>query len=138
MATGWNVQRIVEWVDDLPYYLADYSEDGEKLEPLWEFDIVKSILTLYESQINAYLALEEKPPAAMASAVMSVLDSLEEMPFCIYDVLHARMLLNVEQDCILKEGTTYRIGVPVDRLTNQMHDITEQIRKNKENERYGV
>lgn len=137
MATGWSVRRIIEWVDDLPDYLADYSKDGEQLEPLWEFDIVKSVLTLYESQINAYLALEEKPPTAMASAVMSVLDSLEEMPFCIYDVLHARMLLNVEQDCILKEGATYRVGVPVDRLTRKMHDITEQIRKNKENERYG-
>ena len=137
METGWDVRRVVGWVDDLPDYLTDYADEGEQLENLWEFDIVKTILHLYEPQINAYLALEEKPPAAMASAVMSILDSLEEMPFCIYDVLHARMLLNVEQDCIQKDGTTYRVGVPVDRLTRKMHDITEQIKKKKENERDG-
>ena len=137
MEMGWDVRRVVGWVDDLPDYLTDYADEGEQLENLWEFDIVKTILHLYEPQINAYLALEEKPPAAMASAVMSILDSLEEMPFCIYDVLHARMLLNVEQDCIQKDGTTYRVGVPVDRLTRKMHDITEQIKKKKENERDG-
>ena len=65
------------------------------------------------------------------------MDSLEEMPFCIYDVLHARILLNVEQDCILKDGVIYRVGVPVDRLTRKMHDITEQIKKKKEIERDG-
>lgn len=137
MATGWNVRRIVEWVDDLPDYLKDYSDDGEQLEPLMEFDILKMILQLFEPQINAYLALKEKPPAAMGSSIMSIMDSLEEMPFCIYEVLHARMLLNVEQDYILKDGITYRMGVPIDRLTRKMHEITEQITKKKENERYG-
>ena len=137
MATGWNIRRIVEWVDDLPNYLMDYSDDGEQLEPLVEFDIVKMVLQLFEPQINTFLALKEKPPAAMASSIMSIMDSLEEMPFCIYDVLHARMLLNVEQDYILKDGTTYRMGVPIDRLTKKMHDITEQITKKKEFERYG-
>lgn len=66
--------------------------------------------------VNEYIAVPDKPPAAMASAVMNILDSLEEMPYGIYDVLHARILLNVEHDCILREETKYRIGAPVDRL----------------------
>lgn len=115
-------------------YLADAADEGEQLEPLWEFDIIKDLLRLYEPQVNTYLALESKPPAAMASAVMSILDSLEEMPYCIYDVLHARMLLNVEHDRVVRDETIYRIGVPVDRLTEKMHDITRQIKKKRENE----
>jgi hypothetical protein len=87
--------------------------------------------------VNAYLSLEEKPPAAMASAVMSILDSLEEMPYCIYDVLHARMLLNVEHDWKLNDGKKYRTGVSVDRLTEKMHEISRQIRSKKEFTYYG-
>ena len=137
MSAGWNIARVVGWVDDFPDYLNDYADEGEVLEPLREFDVVKEVLQLYEPQVNAYLDLKEKPPAAMASAVMSILDSLEEMPFCIYDVLHARMLLNVEHDCAIQNGKKYRIGVPVDRLTNKMNEITKVIRKKKENEEDG-
>ena len=95
------------------------------------------MLDIYESQIQAYLNLKKKPPAAMASAVLAVLDALDEMPYCIYDVLHARMLLNVEHDKRIVGGKTYRIGVPVDRLTRKMNEISGQIKKKKEEEEYG-
>ena len=137
MTAGWDIARILGWVDDLPEYLADVADEGEQLEPLREFDIIKDLLRLYESQVNTYLALESKPPAAMTSAVMSILDSLEEMPYCIYDVLHARMLLNVEHDRIVKDGTIYRIGIPVERLIEKMHEITRQIEEKRENEDNG-
>lgn len=137
MATGWNIDRILGWVDDLPEYISDAADDGETFDALYEFDVIRDVLQLYEPQINTYLALQNKPPAAMTSAVMSILDSLEEMPYCIYDVLHARMLLNVEHDWRLVDGEKYRIGVPVERLTETMHDITRKIRSKKENEEYG-
>ena len=103
----------------------------------WRLSVIKDLLRLYEPQVNTYLALESKPPAAMASAVMSILDSLEEMPYCIYDVLHARMLLNIEHDRIVKDGTIYRIGIPVERLIEKMHEITRQIKEKRENEYNG-
>lgn len=137
MDSGWDIECVVGWVDDLPEYLSDAADEGEELEALREFDIIKDLLLLYEPQVNTYLALEEKPPAAMTSAVMSILDSLEEMPYCIYDVLHARMLLNIEHDWVLREGTKYRIGVPVERLTDTMRRITRQIRSKKENAENG-
>ena len=62
---------------------------------------------------------------------MSILSSLEEMPYCIYEVLHARMLLNVEHDIIMDNGIKYRIGIPVERLAKTMQDITSQIKKEK-------
>lgn len=137
MAAGWDIPRVIGWIDDLPDYLSDYADEGETLDALREFDIIKTVLQLYEPQVKSYLALQEKPPAAMPSAVMSIMDSLDEMPFCIYDILHARMLLNVEHDWILKEGTKYRIGVPVERLTERMHEITTTIKRKKENEENG-
>lgn len=133
----WNVDMIRGWIDDLPDYLDEAKSDGEELETLTEFDLLRDVLDIYEPQIQAYLNLKKKPPAAMASAVLAVLDALDEMPYCIYDVLHARMLLNVEQDKRIVGGKAYRIGVPVDRLTRKMNEISEQIKKKKEEEEYG-
>lgn len=137
MDFGWNVARILNWLEDLPDYLDDAAEGEEELDALTEFDIIRDVLQLYEPQIKAYLALPEKPPAAMTSAVMGILDSLEEMPYCIYDVLHARMLLNVEHDWTLVGGEKYRVGVPVERLTKTMNEITRQIKSKKGKEEYG-
>lgn len=134
LGAKWSAPVISGWVDDLPQYLEDKADDGENLEPLWEFDILKDILQLYEPQLEEYLKLEQKPSAALASSVMAIKDSLDEMPFCIYDILHARMLLNVDQDWMLKEDKKYRIGVPVERLTYKMNQISMKIRSKKEKE----
>ena len=137
MGSKWTIPIITGWVDDLPQYLEDSTDEGEKVEQLWEFDILKDITQFYEKQINEYLALDSKPSPAMASAVMGIMDSLEEMPYCIYDVLHARMMLNVEHDWELRDGKKYRTGVPVERLTEKMNEITDKIKSKKENKDNG-
>ena len=65
---------------------------------------------------------------------MAIKDSLDEMPFCIYDILHARMLLNVEQDLVQRDDRKLRAGVPVERLTHKMNEISKKIRAKKEKE----
>ena len=96
-----------------------------------------NMLEIYEPQINGYLTLAQKPTPAMASAVMGIIDSLGEMPYCIYDVLHARMLLNVNHDKKDFDGEVRRMGVPVDRLIHRMKRISDQIKSKKEKEYYG-
>ena len=78
-----------------------------------------------------------KLPASVTSSVKGIIDALNIMPYCIYDVLHARMLLNVEHDKRVKDGKSYQIGVQIDKLTEKMNKISSQIRKKKENEEYG-
>lgn len=133
MESKWTIPIITGWVDDLQQYLEDEADEDEQLEELWEFDVLKDIMQLYEQPICDYIALERKPPAAMASAVMSILDSLDSMPYCIYDVLHARMMLNVDHEWTLRDGQRFRTGIPVERLIEKMNDITEKIRSKKEN-----
>ena len=137
MESKWTISIITGWVDDLSQYLEDATDEGEQLEELWEFGAINDITQHYERQINEYLELEKKPSGAMASAVKGIFESLEEMPYCIYDVLHARMMLNVEHDWTLKDGQKYRTGVPVERLTEKMNEITEKIKSKKENEDNG-
>lgn len=137
MEKKWDIDTIRRWIDDLPIYLDKEKNKSEVLEELTEFDLLRDVLDIYEPQIQMYLNQKRKPPAAMASAVLAVLDALDKMPYCIYDVLHARMLLNVEHDKRIVGGKAYRIGVPVDRLTQKMNEISRQIKKKKEEEEYG-
>ena len=59
------------------------------------------------------------------------------MPYCIYDVLRARMLLNVEQEIVETDGQKYRTGVRIEKLTEKMNHIAWQIKTKKEREEYG-
>lgn len=136
MNKKWEVDDIRKWINNLPDYLANEASDEEALEELCEFDMLRDVLDLYEPQIQAYLNIKRKPPVAMASAVKAVLDALDEMPYCIYDVLHARMLLNIDHDKRIVSGKAYQIGVPVDRLTEKMNDISSHIKKKKEDAEY--
>ena len=98
---------------------------------------MQDVIEIYNEQIQAYLDDDYKLPASVASSVKGIIDALNAMPYCIYDILHARMLLNVEHDKRVKDGKTYQIGVQIDKLTEKMNKISSQIRKKKENEEYG-
>lgn len=137
MNAKWNVDQVRGWIADLPEYLKDEAEDGETLEELYEFELLQEVLDNYEDQINEYLNIRNKPSAALASAVLAVLEALDEMPYCIYDVLHARMLLNIEHEKRLVGGKQYQIGVPVEKLTEKMNEISSQIKQKKEDAEYG-
>ena len=137
MASKWDVPKISGWIADLPHYIEDAADEGETIEPFTEFEILENMLGIYEPQITGYLTLAQKPTPAMASAVMGIIDSLGEMPYCIYDVLHARMLLNVDHDKKDFDGEVRRMGVPVDRLIQRMKEISDQIKSKKEKEYYG-
>lgn len=134
MSTKWDIEKINGWVDDLPDYLADKADEGEKLEPLREFDVVKEITNHYKQPINEFLSLKEKPPDALGAAVKGIVEALEELPYCIYDVLHARMLLNVEHKIQSKNGKQYRSGIPIKVLAKRIQDISDIIKSDKEND----
>lgn len=137
MESGWTIELLQEWLGSLPDYVSDEQSEGETIQPLNEFGILEDVLSLYGNQIQAYLDSANKPPAGMESAVTGILDAIEEMPYCIYDVLRARMLLNVEQEVVETDGQKYRTGVRIEKLTEKMNHIAWQIKEKKEREEYG-
>ena len=137
MESGWTIRLLQEWLGSLPDYVSDEQAEGESIQPLNEFGILEDVLSLYRNQIQAYLDSTNKPPAGMESAVTGILDAIEEMPYCIYDVLRARMLLNVEQEIVETDGQKYRTGVRIEKLTEKMNHIAWQIKTKKECEEYG-
>ena len=88
-------------------------------------------MQFYEPQISEYLKLANKPPAAMSSAIMGIIDTLAEMPYCIYDVLHARVMLNTEHSLEIYNDKQYRTGIPIDTLLHNTQRIISQIKKEK-------
>lgn len=135
--TRWSLQQLQGWLDDLPTYIEDAKEKyqfADDIDRLEEFDILYDVLECYEPLIEQYLSSDQVLPANYSSAIRGIVDALEQMPYCIYDVLRARMLLNVEQDTMILDDKEYRIGIFADKLTARMNDITAQIRKQKEND----
>ena len=137
MESGWKIPLLKEWIESLPDYIEDEIEEGQKIQPITEFSLLDDVLNLYEDQIQRYLDNEKKPPFAVESAVTGLLDALDYMPYCIYDVLRARMLSNVEQELIEIDGMQFRTGVRIDKLTEQMNEIAGEIRAKKEREEDG-
>ena len=131
----WTADTLLQWIDQLPEYLADETPQGETLASLQEFGIVKTILELYAPLFENYVQMENKPSALYASAVPGIIDAVDNMPCCIYDVLRARMTLRSQHVTEIIHGQTYRIGIPVDVLIQNMNTITEKI--NEERENYG-
>lgn len=132
----WTLGTILQWIDQLPEYLADEAPEGETLDPLQEFDIVKTILDLYAPLFENYLQLDNKPSAVYASSVAGIIDAVANMPCCIYDVLRARMTLNSQHVTETITGQTYRIGIPVDVLIQNMNAITDKIKEERDNNGY--
>lgn len=133
----WKIETLKEWINALPEYLQEEQSEGEQLEALEEFGILDDVLTHYEPLIQTFLDSEKKPPASVASAVIGILDAIEGMPYCIYDVLRARMMANVEQEQVEIDGQMFRTGVRIEQLTEKMNEIAWQIRSKKEREEYG-
>lgn len=133
----WKIEMLTGWLASIPEYIQDEGPVGEEILPLTEFDLLGDIINLYEPQIKAYLSSKNKPPAGMKRAVTGILDAIDEMPYCIYEVLRARMLLNVEQEQVVVDGNKYRAGVRIEKLIEKMRHITSQIQAKKEKEEYG-
>ena len=110
MDAPWTGGTILQWIDQLPEYLADETPPDETLEPLLEFDIVKMVLDLYGPLFDQYINLENKPSAHYASTVAGVIDAVVRMPSCIYEVLRARMTLNSKYETVTIDDKPYRIA----------------------------
>ncbi len=137
MDEEWNKNSINEWLMSLSKYIQEYSDSGEIIEPFKEFEYLEDFVELYEKQINNFVNSGYRLPVLARTKITGLLEALKEMPFCIYDVLHARIILNVNHEAMYKNGKEYRAGLSVDKLVEKMNEITRQIRSKKEMKDYG-
>lgn len=115
-------EKLCRWANELP-------------EELPEFDILKDVIALFEQEINSFMQIEEKPSDFYPTALQAVCEAFKGMPHCIFDVLRARCFLTISHDTIEENGTKYRLGIHTSRLTQNMNEISDNIKEARE---YGL
>ena len=118
----WTYEKLSKWAHELP---------GD----LPEFDPLVDVIDLFEQEINDYIDTEEKLPDFYPTAFQAVCEAFKGMPHCIFDVLRARCFLTTSHDTIEENGTRYRLGIHTTRLTQNMNEITTNIKEARE---YGL
>lgn len=122
MSKDWTHEALSKWAKEL-------SED------LPEFDTLIDVINLFEQEINDHIESGEKPPDFYPTALQAVCEALKGMPHCIFDVLRARCFLTIAHDTIEENGTKYRLGIHTTRLTQNMNEISKNIKEARD---YGL
>lgn len=116
----WNYESVSEWIHSLP-------------DELPEFLNLSDAVDLFESEIRCFKE-KEKLPDFYPTAIQAICDAFHGMPHCIFDVLRARCFLTISHDTIEMDGEKYRLGIHTSRLTQNMNNISENIRRAREYE----
>ena len=93
------------------------------------------VIDLFEQEINDHIGSEEKPLDFYPTALQAVCEAFKGMPHCIFDVLRARCFLTIAHDTIEENGTKYRLGIHTTRLTQNMNEISKNIKEARD---YGL
>ena len=122
MSKDWTHEALSKWAKELP-------------EDLLEFDTLIDVIDLFEQEINDHIESEEKPLDFYSTALQAVCEAFKGMPHCIFDVLRARCFLTIAHDTIEENGTKYRLGIHTTRLTQNMNEISKNIKEARD---YGL
>ena len=116
----WDYESVSEWIHSLP-------------DELPEFLNLSDAVDLFESEIRCFKE-KEKLPDFYPTAIQAICDAFHGMPHCIFDVLRARCFFTISHDTIEEDGEKYRLGIHTSRLTRNMNNISENIRRAREYE----
>lgn len=122
MDSEWTYEELKKWAHELP-------------SDLTEFETLIDVIDLFEQEIGDYIGTEEKPPDFYPTALNAVCEAFKKMPHCIFDVLRARCFLTIAHDTIEENGMKYRLGIHTTRLTQNLNEITTNIKEARE---YGL
>jgi hypothetical protein len=100
-----------------------------------EFGILADVVKLFEDNIKLFCEEIGSTSGAYSTNVSVFITAINEMPFCIFDVLRARIIFSAPPDTIVENDTKKRIGIRVSRLINKLKEINENI---KEDRYYGL
>lgn len=128
-------QALMELMSGEWTYEAVSKKAHELSSNLPEFETLVDVIDLFEQEINDYIETEEKPPEFYPTALQAICEAFKGMPHCIFDVLRARCFLTIGHDTIEENGTKYRLGIHTTRLTQNMNEISKNIKEARE---YGL
>ena len=122
MEHQWQYSDIKTWLDGIP-------------DNLPEFDILADVVELFGDNIKQFSVEIGSTSGIYSTCVSQFIKEINEMPFCIYDVLRARIIFSASPDKIIEDESEKRVGVRVSRLINKLEEVTGNI---KEDRYYGL
>lgn len=122
MEHPWQYSDIKTWLDDIH-------------DNLPEFDILADAVELFGDNIKQFLEEIGSTSGKYSTYVSQFIKEISDMPFCIYDVLRARIIFSAPPDTIIEDESEKRVGIRVSRLINKLEEVTGNI---KEDRYYGL
>lgn len=117
----WDYSQLSAWASKTPDNLNEFIE-------------LIDIIEFHEKEIQGALSTEKSLPENFSAVVQGICDAIDEMPHCIFDVLRARCMLTSPYDTIVENDETKRLGIPVERFIENIKDITNNIKEERDYE----
>ena len=117
--TEWSYEELASWAN------------GNSNE-LSEFEDISDVIEIYKTEVKTFLDSRVNPPEVYSTSVQAICEAIKTMPHCIFEVLRARCLLTISHDTIEENGEILRLGIKVNRLTQNMNNIATNIKEDRE------
>ena len=114
----WSLDDLKNWIESVP-------------DTINEFDEIKDIVEIYESEISQYLSLGDQMKNTYRFEVQGICDAIKEMPKCIFDVLRGRCFYSTTTDNDSDGGAVYRYGINSIRFKKNAIQISQRINEEK-------
>ena len=114
----WAFDDLKKWIESVP-------------DTIFEFDEIKDIAEIYESEISQYLLLGDQMKNNYRFEVQGICDAIKEMPKCIFDVLRGRCFYSTTTDNVSIDGAACRYGINSKRFKDNIIQISNRINEEK-------
>lgn len=122
MSDTWTYEGFQTWLSEIP---AD----------LPEFELLTEMNESFGDNIREFSESVGSATGPYSNYVSQFIETISAMPFCIYDVLRARIIFSAAPDTVLDGEAEKRLGIRVGRLLADLDKISKNI---KEERYYGL
>ena len=129
MCSAFRVYNIILTSEDFQAWLTEIPTD------LPEFELLTEMAESFGDSIREFSETVGSTTGTYANYVSQFIETIGVMPFCIYDVLRARIIFSAAPDTIMEGETEKRLGIRVGRLLAELEKISNNI---KEERYYGL
>ena len=130
-----HYQKLITLMDNECQYSDFQTWLGNVPDDLPEFGLLADMDESFGDNIKWFSEAVGSTSGTYSAYIAQFIETIGEMPFCIYDVLRARIIFSAAPDTIKEDETEKRLGVRVGRLIGKLKEVTNNI---KEERYYGL
>lgn len=118
MSDAWTYEDFQTWLSEIP-------------DDLPEFELLTEMNESFGDNIHEFSESIGATTGTYANYVSQFIETISAMPFCIYDVLRARIIFSAAPDTISDGEMEKRLGIRVGRLLAELDKISKNIKEKR-------